>query len=133
MGCDIHAMIERRHSKYYFWINAGDPGLHRDYALFAVLAGVRDWGVFTPISGPRGVPSDVCEPMEDWAEQSGCHSASWLSLAELKAARHSSPEIKKEEFALSLAHFDSLIAEMVRAKRDGQTDEDVRLVFFFED
>ena len=46
MGCDIHALVERRqtHGSHmpddlrYEWLNAGDPDLGRDYEMFAALA-----------------------------------------------------------------------------------------------
>jgi len=86
MGCDIHAMIERK-SEYSWWINSGDPGLSRDYELFAVLAGVRNDNDIKPISEPRGLPERVTDVFESWSSKwdSDGHSHSYVTLEELKA------------------------------------------------
>lgn len=95
MGCDIHAMIEKKsphgaypESTYHYWHNAGDPMIGRDYELFAVFAGVRNdhYGI-TPISGPRGVSDDACYEFQAWSEYFGVdgHSHSWLTLTELRS------------------------------------------------
>lgn len=64
MGCDIHALIERKNesrrddgSVYWTeWVNSGDPDIGRNYEMFAVLAGVRNHNGVTPLAEPRGFP-----------------------------------------------------------------------------
>lgn len=108
MGCDIHAMIERRvdhtGNGYYAdktwseWLNAGDPDLKRNYNLFTVLAGVRDGYGVDPIAQPRLIGDrhqfdedkayavDVCDEFNGWAKSWGRdgHSHSYVTLRELK-------------------------------------------------
>ena len=57
----------------------------RNYTLFSVLAGVRDYGKVKPISPPRGMPDDLSTEVADEYEGWGgdAHSASWYSLDEL--------------------------------------------------
>lgn len=88
MGCDIHSHAERKNA-YGQWEKVPDlqPFSARNYGTFGFLAGVRNYSDLTPISLPRGVPTDVSlevlEDYEGWG--SDAHSASWLSVAELAA------------------------------------------------
>jgi hypothetical protein len=187
MGCDIHAMIERK--SRYGWVNSGDPDVGRNYEMFAVLAGVRNYDGITPIAEPRGLPSfkafktysdgeqyiewadyneKPCYEMEAMAERYGVdgHSHSWLTLVEIKAfdttqtvhdgalvvgrdeagavkmtARWSSGPTEGpvgerriltwpgEDEPTSWLH---LIKCMEQAKFEDQSDEEIRLVFFFD-
>jgi hypothetical protein len=65
---------------YEGWIYNG-----RNYALFAMLADVRNDYNFKPISHPKGLPSDVSDYVKQQSDQWGedGHSHSWLSLREL--------------------------------------------------
>ena len=105
MGCDIHMHVEFKSPKWtddtrwkcgdYFTItDPTDPncepeyvGLyeHRNYDLFAVLAGVRSYGDFQCISSPKGLPDDVTEYVEKAHEEWGCdaHSTSYLTMREI--------------------------------------------------
>lgn len=124
MGCDIHLAVEVR--KNGVWERrlpppeARDPWYvkqaaerdadkwakkrsevewyhDRNYEVFAILAGVRNYNNVTPISEPRGLPDDVSPEVarlnydhpeydEDGDDVSlGDHSHSWLTLAELLA------------------------------------------------
>lgn len=113
MGCDIHAVIERRvqiQGDWYEWLNSGDPDIGRHYEMFAVLAGVRNSVGVEPIAEPRGLPAfkawktfqdgerwiswerdpdaeRPCREIEEIATRYGVdgHSHSWLTLAEIKA------------------------------------------------
>lgn len=198
MGCDIHAMIERKahwagDSKA--WYNSGDPDIGRNYEMFAVLAGVRNYDGIEPISEPRGMPSfkewHEYSDGECWAswhsrEEMPCremerefeslrhdgHSHSWLTLAEIKAY-NTDAEVddghvitgRDEDGAVtSMARrvysngedrtptmekvgrrkvlrwpgqtepqsWLRLIRYMEQAKWDDQTDDEIRLVFFFD-
>jgi hypothetical protein len=65
---------------YKNWIFDG-----RNYNLFAILANVRNYHNFNPISEPRGIPSDVTEFVSKAYESWGCdaHSASYHTLQQL--------------------------------------------------
>lgn len=136
MGCDIHAMIERRSyadwdskQEHPRWKNAGDPELWRNYALFTALAGVRQNDDNQPIiSEPRGVQDDWCRPFEAWYNEwkLDAHSTSFVTLAEIKNYHWDSPYPWWQEV------WDHLVNALDRVKRFGDTDEDIRLVFFFD-
>jgi hypothetical protein len=64
MGCDIHAVLERRKTPRtlltkpddwfnYQWINKGELDIGRDYRLFALLANVRNYLDVKPIAEPK--------------------------------------------------------------------------------
>lgn len=57
----------------------------RDYALFGVLAGVRDYYDNGKIDDPRGLPDDVSKKIKKEAKRWGDdgHSHSWLLASEL--------------------------------------------------
>lgn len=98
MGCDIHAIVERLDTfsdgTPFGWLNAGDPGIGRNYEMFAALAGVRSYDYTPVICEPKGMPGEggryrdvPCEEFlayyQNWRDDA--HSATWLTLAELKA------------------------------------------------
>ena len=163
MGCDIHAVVERKGR--YGWLCAGDPDIGRDYELFAVLAGVRNSYDLKPISEPKGLPENVSRIFSAYAEHwnSDGHSASWVDLVEMKGydlsqeiddqhlilsrdesgkitstcggttGEHLGPVGKRTIFGLWGREFwDGLIAFMEKQKHEDQTDEQIRLVFFFD-
>lgn len=95
MGCDIHIWTEKQvdgrwtpaddltgdeseYGRKYAEIYEG-----RNYALFAMLAGVRNGYDIVPVRPPKGLPVDLSPEVEAdmWVE----HTPSWLTLAELKA------------------------------------------------
>jgi hypothetical protein len=58
MGCDIHAVFQARDPETGEWRDIEhEYDEQRHYALFGVLAGVRD-SEFDPIAEPRGFPDD---------------------------------------------------------------------------
>ena len=59
------------------------PYKNRNYIVFSVLADVRNEGYVKPISGPRGLPTDLVG--DDPQEHFGDHSRSWLALKEIQA------------------------------------------------
>jgi hypothetical protein len=93
MGTDIHGRVQKRWSLKSQYEDVGPIEDERSYAVFAMLAGVRNGfgfaGVKTheplaPISEPRGLPSDNAKydgEDADWAF--GEHSQSWLTLREV--------------------------------------------------
>jgi len=95
VGCDIHLYVERlgdgqwqavsnpeepdSPEEYHNWLWSG-----RGYALFAILADVRNYDGLVTISEPRGLPDDVSEPIGREAEGAvDCHSFTWLGVEEL--------------------------------------------------
>lgn len=104
MGCDIHTMLEVRlpdgtwecltpfeteeddGETYSYPVWDKQPYRGRNYQLFTILAGVRDYssGV-EPISEPRGVPEDASQVYKDHVNQwdSDGHSHSYFTLQEL--------------------------------------------------
>lgn len=88
MGCDIHAIKEKK-DKYGYWINVGDPEIGRNYEMFAVLAGVRNYNDITPISEPKG-PLELIDCSNEYyamekQSEGDAHSHSYVTLRELKA------------------------------------------------
>lgn len=59
----------------------------RDYALFAIVADVRNGTDLLSIEYPRGVPDDCCEQVRGEIErwQNDAHHHGWLTLRELLA------------------------------------------------
>lgn len=100
MGCDIHIYVERKirgkwcdcdyfvknHSSIYSseFIRIETLG-DRNYALFATLANVRNYGGADYICEPKGFPDDASEYVkseyENWLGDA--HSCSYLTLKEL--------------------------------------------------
>lgn len=59
----------------------------RDYELFAILAGVRNYeSTFRPIAQPRGIPKDASVPVRRQLEGPDIHTPSWLKVSELLGA-----------------------------------------------
>lgn len=109
MGCDIHMFSEYYSKNKNTWVNFdhweynehyeegnedGEPKMNivpvwsdRNYTLFTVLAGVRDYSEKTAcISPPKGLPPDVCQIVKEESDRWGSdgHSHSYLTLKELK-------------------------------------------------
>lgn len=92
MGTDIHHSFQKKNKETQEWesVESEYEG-NRHYKLFSWLAGVRNGFGFagcktgeplTPISEPRGLPSDVkYNQDEEW--WLGDHSFSWLSADEI--------------------------------------------------
>ncbi len=94
MGCDIHAYIEYKFSDcgYTEVFSTGEIHFGRDYELFGLIAGVRSSSF--PIFLTRGFPDSTAPMPSNWYvrqkyEEFGkdAHSATWLSLPELKTIR----------------------------------------------
>ena len=107
MGCDIHMYVEYKKpntngqwecGELFAMNNSNNADLSvevdrvpiyrdRNYALFAVLADVRNNGTYECIAPPRGFPDDAAnftkEEYKAW--EADAHSCSYLTLAELRA------------------------------------------------
>lgn len=95
----------------------------RHYDLFAVLAGVRNYGDRQlPISSPRGLPPDVSSLIQKASDRwdSDGHSHSYLTLRELLANKE-----RLDGMALVLEGMRALVTGPV-------TPDDVRMVFWFD-
>lgn len=63
MGCDIHLHQEVKIGGE--WHHYREQSVSRNYALFAKMAGVRNYGLtVTPIDEPRGIPDDATDGTE---------------------------------------------------------------------
>ena len=129
MGCDIHLFTEIKKSinSEEKWVNVdnwrynpyyeegNDDGERmmdveplysgRNYELFSVLAGVRDYGNNDRIDDPRGLPEDVSDVTKKESDRWGSdgHSHSWLTLRELKEYQGLHPVVKRSGFVSSEA------------------------------
>lgn len=97
MGCDIHIYVERRESGKWYDCDYFMPSATclgecerveclggRDYALFATLANVRNYGNTDYICEPKGFPEDASRYVEiEYDEFGWSHSCSYLTLQEL--------------------------------------------------
>lgn len=115
MGCDIHVCCERKnyeekwincdHFKFNPYFNSDDEEIDkwevvpifndRNYALFATLADVRNYGYIKPISEPRGLPDDIHYITKEQADSYGVygHSHSYYTLKELMDYMSQAPTI----------------------------------------
>ena len=124
MGCDIHLFTEIKKSinSEDKWVNVDNWRYNpyyqdgnddreqmmdvvslysgRDYDLFSVLAGVRNYGNNDSIDNPRGLPEDVTsitkKECDVWGDDG--HSHSWLTLKELKEYQGLHPFIKRSGY-----------------------------------
>lgn len=96
----------------------------RNYRLFAVLAGVRNYDNATvPIAEARGLPADCSLQLREELDDSDLHSHSWLLLAEVL------PRLTELD-ALGCPGFVSFIRE--KAKAYAGREDCVRFVFAFD-
>jgi hypothetical protein len=117
MGCDIHCWAEAKKPDGTWDVvpgivtrdtepgNPGEAVEGRNYALFALLAGVRNYDDVVPLAEPRGIPHDgsdyYLKMVENWGGDG--HSHSWLTLAELLA--HDWAKGVKETGLVSAFHY----------------------------
>lgn len=84
MGCDIHLHIEIKVAGRWEHLHA--PNVQRDYRLFAIMAGVRNYGdEIKPISKPKGLPDALSVVTKLDVDRYGIdgHSHSWLGAEEI--------------------------------------------------
>lgn len=135
MGCDIHLFVEVK--KEGEWECISDDWYDgRSYSLFGILADVRNYSKFPPISKPRGLPEDFS--LKSYREHYGWdgHSDSYYSLKELLDFNwdrqvYDYRDIPKETtYRKAVGNFveklHCLEAEL------GCNPENVRLVFWFD-
>ena len=84
MGCDIHAHVEIKiDGKWEHW-SAPEP--RRNYLMFALLAGVRNYRELQPIAPVRGLPKDMTKltAMDYHQMAPDAHTASWIGMEEMR-------------------------------------------------
>ncbi len=140
MGCDIHIFVEQKINNQWIKIEApiftswdglpcNIPFDWRHYIMFAVLAGVRNYGNILPISNSKGLPEDSFN-----INLHGCkdnyHSHSYLTVRELQEYDYDkiyrSDSIRN---ALGKLFFINLKEISDFAKSD---IDSVRIVFYFD-
>lgn len=118
MGCDIHLYLEGKRticgdkkwiSLDHFRLNpyyGTDPSEEeysvvsiyssRNYWLFSILAGVRDYSGNKPIAEPKGMPEDCCDIIKAACEHwdGDGHSHSYFTLRELQDYADSHTKVK---------------------------------------
>jgi len=83
MGCDIHMAVEMLEVRQWKMVIGVDGAYsNRNYSVFSVLAGVRNFDNITPIDIPRGLPEDVSKEAAADVRLGADHSFSWLTLEE---------------------------------------------------
>lgn len=103
MGADIHTWVEARRGgawaevKPVFPLDDFERDYHKDepgyvrqiwdqrsYAMFGVLADVRNYSAVPPIAEPRGLPDDLSPEVRGQVDDDGfLHSQSYYTLKEL--------------------------------------------------
>lgn len=129
MGCDIHGYIEYQpySHKPETWYLFAHPFLRRDYALFSLLAGVRNSQEVKPIAEPRGFPENAdLETREAYNEDgSDAHSASHLTCEEYEAALNA----RDNDYPISDVNFRAVLAVMKTFEKERIP---TRFVFWFD-
>ena len=95
MGCDIHAHVEVRIDDEWHHYNA--LSIDRNYALFAVIAGVR--GEEEALFEPRGLPEKLSVVTQVDVRRCGIdgHTHSWLNPDELDDVVNKMKELAVKE------------------------------------
>lgn len=147
MGVDIHMYIEVKNLRnQWICINPKylnlleEPGeysinqlrIPRNSTLFAILADVRNYSDYIPISEPRGIPEDISNVVrseyDDWGEDN-VHSESYLTLKDLK-------DYNIQYYGPNLKLIDNLITKIKDLSNEyypsSSYDDNIRIVFWFD-
>jgi hypothetical protein len=141
MGCDIHWHSEIKVDGV--WHHHSAPRVPRDYWLFALLAGVRNYeNAVEPISKPRGLPDDISVVTKLDRERWGAdgHSDSYISSSEMKAVHGVWREKRgysggSDAIGFLLGNYWSYFTELredEHERKNYKKIEDVRWVFWFD-
>lgn len=89
MGTDIEIHLEEKVIDKWELVQQSDPENRlfdwRSYGMFAFFCGIRNYSGIQPISKPRGIPQDISPELKKILDDDyDYHSASWLSIKELK-------------------------------------------------
>lgn len=145
MGCDIHASIEYEHYKLNaerkkiehreWWISfCTNIDIDRGYYLFTLLAGVRDIELRPIISPPRGMPESVSYEFKKWLKEwdADAHSTSWVTFKELQDWKATNLKELKLEYNPEENMKQQDFYKVLELLGNKYGDENVRLVFFFD-
>lgn len=150
LGCDIHAFIEYSVGKYGMTPCFAEVDIDRNYLLFSLMAGVRNYAGVEPVAPPRGIPQDLswwakdrytewvpeadrqkkaAEPSVRWWDEEKTrivnpdwHTPSWLTARELHCVKAHYFQIDAQLWPVTM---DAVVAAM-------EALPDARLVFWFD-
>jgi hypothetical protein len=125
------------------YLAGGKAYRERNYVVFSLLAGVRDYeGHPEPLFEPRGVPDDATVEYAEIVEQDGAdgHSHSWLTLSEIEAgvmcaADPLDTDPKQTEMLVTELRgefWDGLVVGQMRPLAEKYGSDNVRIVFHFD-
>ncbi|MCB6366621.1 hypothetical protein LI291_10600 [Intestinibacillus massiliensis] len=135
MGCDIHVHIEVQNEAGK-WLHHSAPDVKRDYGLFALMAGVRNYGKVQPIAEPRGLPDDISEVTSaEWEPYAdNWHTPSYLMADELPELQQRYQELRHDlhslDTDLEYGVFHTYVAGNSLSSHEGW--KDLRIVFWFD-
>jgi hypothetical protein len=160
MGCDIHGYIEVKSEWWDGYQDFADLHLNRNYAIFALLAGVRDYEEWGAVIKPKGFPLDS-DNYDYWLwiaedSESGCctleNAEKWVAQKhsiwhpnDEKKIRVSSPDwhtaswLSKEELQKVINRYEELVSEQYKLYQYYailavlQAIPDSRFLFWFDD
>jgi len=134
MGCDIHFHQEVKINGT--WHHYRELSIERNYRLFALMAGVRNYGKVEPVAEAKGLPEDITfltrYSYERWKDD--YHHATWLDAEEIKEIIQ---KYFKENIWDAEDTFDYLFGNSWRGFTDYPSDqpeglENIRWVFWFD-
>lgn len=139
MGASIHQHIEVKDLNGK-WHHYAAPHIYRNYAYFALLAGVR--GSLQPIVAPRGLPTDASfvtlhDYEYDKHDSFGPKHVGWLNADEIIRLQerlndyYAGQGLSRQEADLEDNFFHTFIGQSSVALHKGW--EDVRLIFWFDE
>ena len=143
MGCDIHAHFEVKINGK--WEHYSTPNIHRNYALFEKMAGVRG-SISNAIAPPKGLPEDISLvtmiDANNWFDEIGAHNPSWLSSSEFKVLYNFHKALydidSTKWWEVDMVQYGYLFDNGFEDFEPGNSDlypkelEDFRLVFWFD-
>lgn len=133
MGCDIHLHVEVKVKGE--WHNYSHPHVYRDYALFAKMGDVRNYGDtdIKPLSKNRGLPSNVSKIVfflhEKW--DSDAHSTSWLDSEEVTTLCMWMQKFKRDACEV-FGYLDGSGFDSFYKYSEENSFDDFRFVFWFD-
>lgn len=140
MGCDIHFVVEQRVGKKWVGLFSKWPRPEgalagwRDYAVFAALAGVRNYEDKV-CPEPRGVPEDASKLARVQINEWGCdgHSHSWMTLREFADVFVATRPEKFESEWQKKNPWDKLFGSCaVDCDDESDAEKKYRVVFWFD-
>lgn len=98
----------------------------RNYEVYTALANVREAEGIKPIAEPRGIPKDASDEYRELAENDAdAHSSSWVTLSEMKAY-----DVTPFDDGTRLIWETTI--DNLEAVKNGRSDDQVRMVFYFD-